>query len=92
MKATKATKESREKIINEFGGDLKNTGSTEVQIAIFTERINYLTDHFRTHKQDSHSRRGLITLVNKRRKLLSYLKETDAAKYKEILQRLNLRK
>ncbi|OGL45419.1 MAG: 30S ribosomal protein S15 [Candidatus Schekmanbacteria bacterium RBG_16_38_10] len=69
-----------------------DTGSTEVQIAIFTERINYLTEHFKDHKKDHHSRRGLLKLVGKRRRLLDYLKDKDFQRYKNIVEKLNLRK
>ncbi|HPN72743.1 MAG TPA: 30S ribosomal protein S15 [Candidatus Omnitrophota bacterium] len=69
-----------------------DTGSSEVQIAILTERINGLTEHFKKHKKDHHSRRGLLMLVNKRRKLLKYLKSVDEAKYTEVIGKLGLRK
>ncbi|MFC1809742.1 30S ribosomal protein S15 [Candidatus Omnitrophota bacterium] len=85
-------KGKKEECIKEFGGELKNTGATEVQIAIFTERINYLTDHIKEHAKDHHSRFGLIRLVNKRRKLLDYLKKVNSKRYQEIIKRLNIRK
>ncbi|MCX5700877.1 MAG: 30S ribosomal protein S15 [Candidatus Omnitrophica bacterium] len=85
-------KEKKIKIIDEFKVHARDTGSTEVQIAILTERINQLGDHFKLHKKDHHSRRGLLTLVGTRRKLLSYLKKKDVKKYEEILGKLNLRK
>lgn len=88
----KLTKERKEQIIAEFGGTAANTGAAEVQVAIFTERINYLTSHVQTHKKDHHTRRGLINLVNKRRKLLDYIRRNDQKKYQELLQRLELRK
>ena len=68
-----------------------DTGSTRVQVAILTERINYLTDHFRTHKKDHHGRRGLLKMVGKRRRLLDYMKRTDLAGYRQIIQELGLR-
>ena len=69
-----------------------DTGSPEVQIAILTERINHLNEHLATHKQDNHSRRGLLKMVGKRRGLLDYLKEKDIARYRAIIEALNLRK
>jgi small subunit ribosomal protein S15 len=68
-----------------------DTGSTRVQVAILTERINYLTDHFRAHKKDHHGRRGLLKMVGKRRRLLDYMKRTDLAGYRQIIQELGLR-
>lgn len=88
----KMTKETKENLIKEFGGELKNTGATEVQIAIFTERIKYLTEHIQEHKKDHHTRRGLISLVNKRRRLLDYLKSQAQEKYVELIKRLDIRK
>ncbi len=88
----KLEKAKKQECIKAFGGDLKNTGATEVQIAIFTERINYLTDHIKGHVKDHHSRYGLIQLVNKRRKLLDYLERTDHKRYNEVIERLNIRK
>jgi len=70
----------------------RDTGSPEVQIALLTERINGLTEHFKTHVKDFHSRRGLLKLVSQRRKLLDYLKRKDADKYRGLIERLNLRK
>ena len=74
--------------------DLSNddTGSSEVQVAILTARIQYLTDHFRTHTKDHHSRRGLLKLVGKRRRLLDYVKRHDLARYRELIKELGLRK
>jgi len=69
-----------------------DTGSPEVQVAILTERINYLTEHFKTHKKDHHSRRGLLKLVGQRRRLLDYLKRMDFNRYKELIERLGIRK
>ena len=68
-----------------------DTGSTRVQVALLTERINYLTDHFRTHKKDHHGRRGLLKMVGKRRRLLNYLKRTDIEGYRQLVQELGLR-
>ena len=69
----------------------EDTGSTRVQVALLTERINYLTDHFRAHKKDHHGRRGLLKMVGKRRRLLNYLKRTDVDGYRRIVQELGLR-
>ena len=85
-------KERKTKIIDDFKVHAKDTGSAEVQIAILTERINQLGDHFKQHKKDLHSRRGLLLLVGKRRKLLNYLKNKDVKKYEEVLKKLSLRK
>ena len=84
--------EQKQEIIKKFSTHEKDTGSTEVQIALLTERIRYLTEHFKMHKKDHHSRRGLLKLVNQRRKLLNYLKEKNVDGYKKILKELNLRK
>ncbi|MDK2858348.1 MAG: small subunit ribosomal protein [Verrucomicrobiota bacterium] len=70
----------------------RDTGSVEVQVALLSSRIAELTEHLKTHKKDNSSRRGLITMVNKRRKLLSYLSKKDVARYKELIQRLGLRR
>ena len=85
-------KERKIKIIDEYKTHARDTGSTEVQIAILTERINGLGDHFKQHKKDFHSRRGLLSLVGRRRRLLDYLKIRDVKKYKEVLEKLSLRK
>jgi small subunit ribosomal protein S15 len=85
-------KEKKLKMIDDFKVHARDTGSAEVQIAILTERINALGDHFKLHKKDHHSRRGLLTLVGKRRRLLNYLKSKDVKKYEEVLGKLNLRK
>jgi len=79
-------------IVKEFRINEKDTGSAAVQIALMTERINDLTDHFKTHSKDHHSRQGLLKLVGKRRKLLNYLKVHNLKKYREIIGKLNLRK
>ena len=85
-------KEKKTKLIDEFKVHTRDTGSAEVQIALLTERINQLGDHFKQHKKDFHSRRGLLTLVGRRRRLLNYLKSKDIKKYEEILEKLSLRK
>lgn len=82
----------KSEIINQFKAHEKDTGSSEVQIALLTSRINHLTDHLRTHRKDFHSRRGLLQMASRRRKLLDYVKRTDLGKYNEILQKLSLRK
>ena len=84
--------EKKQEVIKKFQGHEKDTGSAEVQIALLTTRIIYLTEHFRSHKKDFHSRRGLLKIVNQRRKLLDYLKSKDVVRYKKILEELNLRK
>ncbi len=78
-------------IVNQYKLDEKDTGSPEVQVSIITSRIKYLTEHFKAHKKDFHSRRGLTQLVNKRRKLLQYLKRKDAKRYQSLIQKLELR-
>jgi small subunit ribosomal protein S15 len=86
------TTEERQAIINDYQRGENDTGSPEVQVALLTARIQYLTDHFKTHKKDLHSRRGLLKLVNQRRKLLSYLKKKDEQRYKDLIKRLGLRR
>ncbi|HKK44481.1 MAG TPA: 30S ribosomal protein S15 [Balneolaceae bacterium] len=86
------TKERKEELIEKYGGSGENTGSTEAQIAIFTERINELTDHLKDHSQDHASRRGLLKLVGKRRKLLNYLRDNDIEEYRELISDLGIRK
>jgi len=85
-------KERKKELINSFKVHSMDTGSAEVQIALLTERINSLGDHFKHHKKDFHSRRGLLKLVGTRRRLLKYLKKKDIKGYEEILEKLNLRK
>lgn len=85
-------KEKKQQIIDGFKVHSRDTGSAEVQIAILTERINLLGEHFKHHKKDFHSRRGLLMLVGRRRRFLNYLKKNDGRKYEEILGKLNLRK
>ena len=79
-------------IIKEYKTHEKDTGSSEVQVALLTARINHLTEHLRTHRKDFHSRRGLLQMASRRRKLLDYLKRHNLPKYNELLQKLNLRK
>jgi len=79
-------------VVKQFQRSGKDTGSSEVQIALLTERINSLTGHFKSHVKDFHSRRGLLKLVSQRRKLLDYLRRTDADKYRSVIERLSLRK
>ena len=85
------TKENKKEIISNFAINTNDTGSAEVQIAVLSERITNLIEHFKNHKQDKHSKRGLIAMVNKRKKLLSYLLKKDETKYKEIIKKLNIR-
>jgi small subunit ribosomal protein S15 len=82
----------KSKVIEQFQTNEGDTGSTRVQIAILTRRINDLTEHFRTHAKDHHSRRGLLKMVGRRRRLLDYLKRKDVDQYRRILEELNLRK
>ena len=84
-------KDKKQEIISKFTTNEKDTGSAQVQIAVFSERINNLTEHFKLHKHDNHSKRGLVALVNKRKKLLSYISKKDNKKYKEIIKDLNIR-
>ena len=86
------TVERKQEIIKEFQRDEKDTGSSEVQIALLTERINELTEHLKVHKKDNHSRRGLLQMVGKRRNLLNYLAKKDAESYKALVEKLGLRK
>ncbi|WP_373486657.1 30S ribosomal protein S15 [Blastomonas sp.] len=86
------TAERKDAVIKEHGREPNDTGSPEVQVAILTERINNLTDHFKAHHKDNHSRRGLLMMVNKRRSLLDYLKKKDTARYSDLIAKLGLRK
>ena len=86
------TAERKVALVKEFATKAGDTGSPEVQVAILTERINYLTDHFKTHKKDNHSRRGLLTMVSKRRSLLDYLKRKDEGRYQTLIKRLEIRR
>lgn len=85
-------KDRKTNIIDGFKAHARDTGSAAIQVALLTERINTLGGHFKAHKKDHHSRRGLLTLVGRRRRLLEYLKKKDVKKYEEILERLKLRK
>ena len=85
-------KSKKKEIIDSFKIHSKDTGSPVVQIAILTEKINYLSDHFKVHKKDFHSRRGLLMMIGKRRRLLAYLKKKNPEKYQETISKLNLRK
>ncbi len=86
------TVEEKNKVIKEFATKEGDTGSPEVQIAILTSRITTLTEHFKTHKKDNHSRRGLLMMVAQRRKLLDYLKRNDEARYTSLIKRLGIRR
>ena len=86
------SKEAKEKIIKDNRTHAKDTGSPEVQIALITDRINYLTEHFSTHKKDYHSRTGLMRLVGRRKRLLEYLKKKEVKRYEKLIKKLNLRK
>jgi small subunit ribosomal protein S15 len=86
------TAEKKQQIIKDNARQSDDTGSPEVQVAILTERINNLTEHFKSHAKDNHSRRGLLMLVNKRRSLLDYLKRKDVQRYSDLITKLGLRK
>lgn len=86
------TAELKSQLIKEYGTKEGDTGSPEVQVAILTSRISTLTEHFKTHKKDNHSRRGLLKLVSQRRKLLDYVKAKDEARYRGLIQRLGIRR
>ena len=86
------TKEKKDELIGKYGRADGDTGSAEVQVALLTERINELTEHLRSHAKDHHSRRGLLMLVGKRRRLLDYLKTKDVQRYADLIKRLNIRK
>ncbi len=81
----------KQAVARKYASHDADTGSTRIQIALMTERINYLTEHFRTHKKDHHGRRGLLMLVSKRRRLLDYLKRTDLEGYRQLIEELGLR-
>jgi len=85
-------KEVKEKIVGDYKVHATDTGSSQVQVALLTQRINELTEHFKTHKKDNHSRRGLLKMVSRRRKLLDYLKKGDINGYHEIIKKLGLRR
>jgi small subunit ribosomal protein S15 len=86
------TKDRKTELIGTYKTHDSDTGSPEVQVAILSERINYLTEHFKAHAKDHHSRRGLLMLVGRRRRLLDYLKMKDAQRYADLIRRLNIRK
>jgi small subunit ribosomal protein S15 len=86
------TKEKKAELIDRFGRGERDTGSAEVQIALMTERINELTEHLREHRKDHHSRRGLLMLVGRRRRLLRYLEQTDLERYRSVVAELGLRR
>ncbi len=85
------TKEKKVEIVKDFGREPDDTGSPEVQIAILSDRVDYLTEHFKTHKKDYHSRMGLLKIIAKRRKLLKYLRRKDIKRYKAVIIKLNIR-
>jgi small subunit ribosomal protein S15 len=86
------TAERKQALLKEYATKSGDTGSPEVQVALLTERINTLTDHFKTHKKDNHSRRGLLKMVSQRRGLLDYLKGKDEARYQTLIKRLDIRR
>lgn len=86
------TAERKQELIKEYATKDGDTGSPEVQVAVLSERITNLTEHFKSHKKDNHSRRGLLKLVSQRRKLLDYVKAKDEARYQDLIKRLNLRR
>jgi small subunit ribosomal protein S15 len=87
-----SAKEVKEQVVNDFKLHDNDTGSSQVQIALLTQRINELTEHFKVHKKDNHSRRGLLKMVARRRKLLDYLKRRNIGEYHEVIKRLKLRR
>ncbi len=86
------TAERKQEVMAEYATEKGDTGSVEVQVAVLTERINNLTGHMQSHKKDLHSRRGLLLLVNRRRKLLDYIKKKDDGRYQDLIKRLELRR
>ncbi len=84
--------ERKAELIKDYATNTGDTGSPEVQVAVLTERINNLTEHFKTHSKDNHSRRGLLKMVSTRRSLLDYLKKTDEGRYKTVIDRLDIRR
>ena len=86
------TKEKKQELIGKFGREDGDTGSAEVQVALLTERINHLTEHLRAHSKDHHSRRGLLMMVGKRRRLLRYLESSDVDRYRALVAELGLRR
>lgn len=89
---SKAVIPDKDELIKQYATAEGDTGSPEVQVALLTARINHLTEHLRTHKKDHHSRRGLLQLVGRRRRLLAYLQKTDIERYRSLIQRLGLRR
>lgn len=85
-------KDRKQELVSEFARSEGDTGSPEVQIALLTERIQYLTDHFKTHSKDHHSRRGLLKIVGRRRRLLDYLRKKDPSRYAAVIEKLGIRK
>jgi small subunit ribosomal protein S15 len=92
VKNTQAADTAKSKVIKDYQKDAKDTGSPEVQVAILTHRINELSEHMQVHKKDFHSRRGLLVMVAKRRKLLDYLKGKDEGRYQDLIKRLDIRR
>ncbi len=90
--ATYLTKEKKEEIFEEYGGTTSNSGSTEAQVALFTYRINHLSQHLRENKKDHSCRRALLTMVGKRKRLLSYLAKKDIGQYRALIEKLGIRK
>ncbi len=86
------TQERKQELVQKFGAGADDTGKTEVQVALLTERINHLTEHLRTHRKDHHSRRGLLMLVGRRRRFLNYLQRTDLERYRTLIRELGLRR
>jgi small subunit ribosomal protein S15 len=86
------TAERKQALITQYGAKPGDTGSPEVQVAVLTERINTLTDHFKTHVKDNHSRRGLLKMVSQRRSLLDYVKRKDEARYRSLIEKLGIRR
>lgn len=86
------SKEQKAQIVSKFGGSEKNSGTPEVQVALMTARIEYLTKHFTDHKLDHHSKRGLMQLIGRRRRMLKYISEVDATRYQALIKELGLRK
>jgi small subunit ribosomal protein S15 len=86
------TKDDKARVVLEYGKGEKNTGAAETQIALLTERINGLQDHFKAHKKDTNSRRGLLKMVGQRRRLLKYMQRTNLSEYRELIEKLGIRK
>ncbi|MGD9487924.1 MAG: 30S ribosomal protein S15 [Calditrichaceae bacterium] len=86
------TKAERSELVSKYGENANDTGKSEVQVALLTERIKYLTEHLKTHKKDHHSRRGLLKLVGQRRRFLRYLQKTDVMRYRKLIEELGIRR